>query len=84
MLLLEALASLEEKAASEREVRLESIRRSREMLRMRQQGHDDAGILMANKEEENSALLLGIDRNDPILAWGLLHQAAGVGEGGRK
>jgi hypothetical protein len=89
-----ALAELEERVKVERALQLEVMQRYNQQVQKQQvqaSGRAGAGVREGSKSidevkaaaevtRKDNALAAGIDRNDPILQWSSLHQAAGLWE----
>lgn len=79
-----ALEVLEAKVLVDRELRQEQLRKRNVLLQRKQQEEARARGDSSRMEEEQTSTTGtyltrgGIDRNDPILAWSSLHQAAGL------
>jgi hypothetical protein len=71
----DAMRELEEQVFAEREVRLEKMRQYRSI-----QDASSANNAMEEDVSEAINTFGGIDRNDPILQWSLLHQPVNLRE----
>lgn len=67
-----ALADLEARVLADREERQLVLRRLNELARAEKGAQDQPPVV------STYTTVGGIDRNDPILAWSSLHQAAGL------
>jgi hypothetical protein len=89
-----ALAELEERVKVERALQLEVMQRYNQQLQKQKRqagGRAGAGVMESGSsgaegkavqvdKRKDKAQAAGIDRNDPILQWSSLHQAAGLWE----